>query len=90
MKCPVCGRRGSLMMVSRIVNGKRYGPYPQVQHYAGYDIRVRNRKIKVCYIRTQLLKQNQRRQLKRSLSKSQAASPQRVGLSRESNSRLKY
>jgi len=70
-KCPACGRRGSLMMVSRIVNGKRYGPYPQVQHYVGYDVRVRNRRIRVCYIRTQLLKQNQARQLKRLLSKSQ-------------------
>jgi hypothetical protein len=77
-------------MVSRIVNGKRYGPYPQVQHYAGYDIRAHKRKIKVCYIRTQLLKQNQRRQLKRLLSKSHAASPQRVGVSRESNSQLRY
>jgi len=81
VKCPVCGRRGSLMMVSRIVNGKRYGPYAQVQHYAGYDVRTHNRKIKVCYIRTQLLKQNERRQLKRLLSKSQAASPLRVGVS---------
>jgi len=67
--CPVCGESGSLTRTNVVIDGKKYGPYPAVQHYAGYDREKKRWKKRTCYIRVRRLDPNQKAQLQRLLRK---------------------
>jgi len=69
--CPKCGRPGYLVRKFRLMHGKRYGPYPTVQHYDSKSAQGTT-KVKLCFISLKKLYPSEEARISRLLAQEKA------------------